>query len=51
MFREFEEVALTDYLYWYPIVQRMDKSVYAANLKGLERIGWQTWNLTGVYFE
>lgn len=51
LFREFENVALTDYLYWYPIVQRMDKSVYASNLKGLERIGWQTWNLTEVYFE
>lgn len=50
-FRGFENAALTDYLYWYPIVQRMDKSVYASNLKGLERIGWQTWNLTEVYFE
>lgn len=50
-FREFENAALTDYLYWYPIVQRMDKSVYSSSLKGLERIGWQTWNLTNVYFE
>lgn len=49
-FREFEDACLEEYMYWYPLCQRLDQSIYTSNLQGFERISWQTWNLTECYF-
>ena len=51
IFRDFEDAALTKFLYWYPLCQRLDFSIYASNLKNFERVNTQTWNLKDTYFE
>lgn len=50
-FHEFEQHILTDYLYYYPVVKRLDSSAYTVNLKGFDRISCHTINAYSAYFE
>ena len=52
MFSDYQDVVLTsDYLYYYPLLNRIDASAYVTNLHGLDRISAHTWYVSEAYFD
>ena len=52
MFSDYQDVVLTsDYLYFYPLLNRIDGSAYSSSLHGLERISAHTWYVADAYFD
>ena len=51
MFSDYQDVVLTDYLFYYPLLNRIDGSAYVSNLHGLDRISAHTWYVSEAYFD
>lgn len=46
----FQDKYLTEYLYSYPLVQIMDYTILTSNLKGMQKVSFQTFKLKDAYF-
>ena len=42
---------LTDYLFYYPLLNRIDASAYTVKLHDLDRISAHTWYVADAYFD